>query len=96
MLHSARTDVVSCPYLDGWLEGNGLSAQEQAENYVPTTRTWSHSTFFSGMAAVGKRSVAEQEEIMDQFWASYIAEAAANPDQHGMDYVHSYLAIEKQ
>ena len=32
---------------------------------------------------------------MEQFWNNYETLVAQAPTEHGMDYVHSYLVIEK-
>ena len=41
------TKVVKCPYNQQWKEQRG-DPQKHAEWYIPTTRTWSNHTFFSG------------------------------------------------
>ena len=39
--------VVRCPYREAWVSGRskGKTAREHAEWFVPTTKTWSNSTF---------------------------------------------------
>lgn len=94
-LASAQTNVVACPFLNSYLDGSsGLSAERHALEYIPTTRTWSNSTFLSGLDR-RKRSERECEGLVDQLFTDYAAAVAMDPTQHGMDYVHSYLSFEK-
>lgn len=58
-----------------------------------TTRTWSHSTFKAALS--DDRTDQEKEDILEQFWTNYEELVAEAPEEHGMDYVHSYLVIEK-
>ena len=61
-LLEAETAIVPCPYLDGWLaDPSKRTPAEQARHYVPTTRTWSNSTFLAGLADT--RGQQEKEEI---------------------------------
>merc|ERR1711990_263813 len=84
--------VVRCPYREIWTSGNapGRSAREHAEWFVPTTKTWSNSTFKAALHA----DRADKEAVIDKFWANYVDLVAEAPEQHGMDYVHSYLTVE--
>ncbi len=91
---SIEERVVRCPYRELYNSGkSGKSPREYAEWYVPTTKTWSHSTFKSALKA--ERSEDEKESIMSQFWENYMALVAENPEVHGMDYVHAYIVFEK-
>ena len=91
---SIEERVVRCPYRELYNSGNsGKSPREYAEWYVPTTKTWSHSTFKSALKA--ERSEDEKESIMSQFWENYMTLVAENPEVHGMDYVHAYIVFEK-
>lgn len=85
--------VVRCPYREAWTNGNieRRTAREQAEWFVPTTRTWSESTFKSAL-----KSHRNKDAIMDQFWSNYVGLVERDPASHGMDYVHTYLVIEKE
>lgn len=86
--------VVRCPYRELYISGNsGKSPREYAEWFVPTTKTWSHSTFKNGLKS--SRSEEEKEAIMTQFWENYMSLVEKNPEQHGMDYVHAYIVLEK-
>lgn len=93
-LVSIEERVVRCPYRELYASGkSGKSPREYAEWFVPTTKTWSHSTFKSRLRA--DRSEEEKEEIMSQFWENYMSLVEANPEDHGMDYVHAYIVLEK-
>ena len=60
----------------------------------PCTGTWSNSTFVSGATAGGK-TAAEAAAMADDMFGRYEARVAADPSQHAMDYVHSYLHVAK-
>ena len=66
----------------------------QAADYMPTTRTWSNSVFLSGLNA--SRSLEEREAIVDEMYGRYEAEVAKDPSLHAMDYVHSYIMVDKE
>jgi hypothetical protein len=85
--------VVRCPYREAWNAGNtaGRTAREQAEWFVPTTRTWSESTFKNAL-----KSHRDKDAIMEKFWFNYVDLVAEDPSIHGMDYAHTYLVIEKE
>ena len=45
--------VVRCPYREAWTSGrSGRTAREHAEWFVPTTKTWSNSTFKAALRSV--------------------------------------------
>jgi len=90
---SIEEKVVRCPYRELYISGkSGKSAREYAEWFVPTTRTWSHSTFKSALNADRE----DKEEVMKQFWGNYMSLVEKNPEAHGMDYVHAYIVFEKK
>jgi SAM-dependent methyltransferase len=92
---SIEEHVVRCPYRELYTSGqSGKTPREYAEWFVPTTKTWSHSTFKSALKS--ERSEEEKEAIMTQFWENYMSLVEKNPDVHGMDYVHAYIVFEKQ
>lgn len=93
-LESAECDLVECPFLNEWRAGEVADAADHAKRFVPTTRTWSNSTFVSGALACG-RSPAEAAALADEMFARYEARVAADPDNHAMDYVHSYLHMSR-
>ena len=91
---SVEERVVRCPYRELYVSGgSGRSPREYAEWFVPTTKTWSHSTFKSALKS--ERSEDKKEEIMAQFWENYVSLVAKNPEAHGMDYVHAYIVFER-
>jgi len=93
-LVSAEEKIVRCPYREQYITSESkMSPAEYAKTFVPTTRTWSHSTFKAALN--DNRSDEEKERILEQFWANYEDLVAESPETHGMDYVHSYLVIEK-
>jgi hypothetical protein len=95
-LVAAETALVECPFHTEWVRGEaGHNAAAHAANFVPTTRTWSNSTFVSGAVKAG---VPEREAavLTDELFARYTARVAAAPADHAMDYVHSYVQVAKE
>ena len=85
---SIEERVVRCPYRELYNSGqSGKSPREYAKWFVPTTKTWSHSTFKSALK--DGRSEDEKESIMTQFWENYMTLVEGNPAVHGMETVHS-------
>ncbi|KAG7370601.1 SAM dependent carboxyl methyltransferase [Nitzschia inconspicua] len=84
--------IVRCPYREAWNNGNveSRTAREQAAWFVPTTRTWSESTFKNALKPHQNKNA-----IMERFWSNYVDLVTEDPSKHGMDYVHTYLVIEK-
>ena len=87
--------VVPCPYHAAWSSPGhgGRTAKEHGEWFVPTTRTWSNSTYGNGLDAT--RSAEEKADIVDELFSRYAALVAKDPADHGMDYVHCYAVIER-
>ncbi len=92
-LISAHTAVVGCPYAAAFDRDEQMSASEFAKSYIPTLRSWSETVFANALDPT--RSTAERTAIVDAFYKNYEDMVAADPTGHAMDYVHSYLAIEK-
>ena len=94
-LRSIDTRVVPCPYHAAWSSPGhgGRTAEEHGEWFVPTTRTWSNSTYGNGLDAT--RSAEEKADIVDELFSRYAALVAKDPADHGMDYVHCYAVIER-
>jgi len=94
-LISCEEHIVPCPYRTQWTNGdcgdNNMTPAEYAAWFVPTTRTWSHATF----AAALHSDRTDKEQVLEQFWQNYQDLVAQDPSQHGMDYVHCYLVLEK-
>ena len=92
-LVSARTQVTPCPYAAAFAEAPAMGARAFAQSYIPTLRSWSETVFANALST--DRSATERAGIVDRFYQRYEDMVAADPDGHAMDYVHSYLAIEK-
>jgi len=90
---SGSTDLVRCPYHVRWLAEGG-DPLAHARRFVPTTRTWSNSTFASGLDA-RTRSAAERAALVEMLFERYAQRVAAAPAEHAMDYVHAYLHLAK-
>ena len=69
-----------------------MTAREYAETLIPTMRSWSETVF---KTALEKRNIEDIENIVDQFYNSYLEEVASAPDGHAMDYIHVVMDIEK-
>jgi len=92
-----------CPYHVRWMseasarKAQGVdeakAARDHAKFFVPTTRTWSNSTFESGLSS--SRSPEERAAITQDMFQLYEDEVAANPQDHAMDYQHVYLCLRK-
>merc|ERR1711990_14410 len=97
-LISASTRLVPCPYYDSFASKSSSyafasDATGHASNYVPTTRTWSNSTFVAGLS--NNRSTEEKEALVEEMFRRYEARVAVAPLDHAMDYTHAYLHVEK-
>lgn len=90
-LSHAETRVVRCPYAAAFEEHR--DAGRFAHEYIPTLRSWSESTFFSGLSE--ERPVEERQNIVDRFYDSYETMVRESPEGHAMDYVHCYMVIRK-
>lgn len=92
-LCSLEIKIVPCTYREFLKENSDMSSKEFAEWYVPTLRTWSNTTFFSALSV--ERSVEDRNRIVDLLFEKYRSAVEKNPQNHGMDYVHSHLHVEK-
>lgn len=92
-LVSAHTGVTPCPYRVAFQTSDTMTPREFARSYIPTLRSWSETVFANALDP--ERPASERAEIVDRFYQAYEDMVAADPDGHAMDYVHSYLAIEK-
>jgi hypothetical protein len=76
-----------------FIEADGaMSASQYATSLIPTMRSWSETVFLS---ALSSRPPTEAQAIVDEFYHSYEAEVATNPEGHAMDYIHAIMVIEK-
>lgn len=89
---SVEEKIVRCPYRELYNSGKtGKNAREYAEWFVPTTRSWSHSTFENALHSDRD----DKEKVMAQFWENYMSIVEKDPSSHGMDYAHAYIIFEK-
>ena len=91
-LEQVESRVVRCPFEQDFTE-NHKDADRFAKEYLPTLRSWSEPTFVNGLSR--QRPPEEAASIIDTFYQRYEDRVAANPDGHGMDYVHIYLVCRK-
>ncbi|XP_014678020.1 PREDICTED: salicylate carboxymethyltransferase-like [Priapulus caudatus] len=96
-LVSIETKVVNCYFHVRWLESgrddDADAVRAHARSYVRTIRTWSNSSFLSGLSDC--RTPEEKAAIVDAFFQSYEDDVARNPRDHAMDYVHTYTHLRK-
>ena len=93
VLKSYEDRLVRCPFHEKYMSGEYETAQTYADDYVETTRTWSNSTFLAGaLTFVGRE---DARGMVDELFRRYKECIAQNPADHGMDYVHGYMVLEK-
>ena len=92
-LEHVESRVVRCPFEQDFSDNHG-DAEQFAEAYIPTLRSWSEPTFVNGLSP--HRSAEERAQIIDMFYDRYRQKVAASPHGHAMDYVHIYLVCSKQ
>ncbi len=90
-LEHVETRITPCPYRTDF-EGHG-DAEKFAREYIPTLRSWTESTFASGLSP--ERPAAERAAIIERFYDAYEARVREAPEGHGMDYVYVYLICSK-
>jgi hypothetical protein len=90
-LEHVETRVVPCPYAKEF--GDHGDPDRFAREYIPTLRSWSESTFMTGLSS--RRPTEERQEIIDRFYDTYQERVAQAPVGHAMDYVHIYLICSK-
>lgn len=81
-----------CPYAKAFAEHG--DAARFAREYIPTLRSWSEPTFASGLSP--NRPPEERARILDEYFGRYERLVAADPQGHGMDYVHIHLICVKE
>ena len=90
-LDHAETRVVRCPFAAHFEEHRDPA--RFGREYIPTLRSWSESTFASGLSP--DRPPADRAAILDRLYDRYEARVREAPDGHAMDYVHCYLIASK-
>ncbi len=91
-LEQVESRHLTCPYAKAFAEHG--DAVRFARAYIPTLRSWSEPTFASGLSS--ERPAEERAGILDEFYGRYERGVAANPDGHGMDYIHIHLVCVKE
>jgi len=84
--------VTPCPFREAYRANKGDPAAH-AKWMIPTFRTWSNSTFESALDS--SRSPDQRRALSDELFKRMEAEAAKDPENFGMDYVHSFMLIKK-
>lgn len=90
-LEQCETRVVPCPFAAEFRQHG--DAVRFAREYIPTLRSWTESTFLAALSLNRPRE--ERQAIIDRYYSAYETLVRENPEGHGMDYVHIYLAIAK-
>jgi len=90
-LEHVETRVVRCPYERDFASHG--DAARFAHDYIPTLRSWAEHTFAAGLSP--DRPIEERVAILDRYFDTYEERVRANPQGHGMDYVHIYLVCSK-
>ncbi len=90
-LEEVETRIVQCPFAAEFR--NHRDATKFARSYIPTLRSWTASTFFGALS--GERALDERREIIDRYYSTYETMVRDDPEGHGMDYVHAYMAVVK-
>lgn len=93
-LTSYKDQLVRCPFHERFMWGGYKSAEAYADDYLNTTRTWSNSTFLAGALAFVDHE--EATRMVDELFRQYREYIVQNPADHGMDYVHGYMVLEKR
>jgi hypothetical protein len=87
------TRLTPCPYRQSWLDNPNQDALKYARDFVLTTRTWSNATYEAGLS--DSRSPEEKRALSDELFERYAQDVSKSPADHGMDYVHCILVVEK-
>jgi len=90
-LEQCETRVVPCPFAAEFRQHR--DATRFAQEYIPTMRSWTESTFL--LALSPNRPREERQSIIDRYYSAYETLVREDPVGHGMDYVHIYLTIAK-
>ncbi len=90
-LEHVETRVVRCPFAADF-EQHG-DVERFVQGYIPTIRTWNESIWAAALHR--ERPVDERARIIEDYYARYADRVRAEPEGHGMDYVHAYLVIAK-
>ena len=83
-----RIEHTPCPYRAAYNENGEVEAF--AAGLMKTIQSWSKHTFLKALQ-VNQCDI----RIADEFYAQLQSEIARNPNKYSMDYIHSFLHLEK-
>ena len=86
-----ETAHVPCPFAEDFKQHQ--DAARFAKAFIPTIRSWNESTFLGALSV--DRPAEQRQELIEAYYTLYEKQVEANPDGHGMGYVHAYMTIEK-
>jgi len=84
-----RIEHTPCPYRAEF--DNNKKTEQFADGLMKTIRSWSRHTFLKALDMHGYDLA-----IADRFYDRLRAKIAESPTQYSMDYIHSFLQLEKQ
>lgn len=91
-LEHVEERYLMCPYAEAFAQHG--DAVRFARDYIPTLRSWAEPTFAAGLDP--QRSEEERRRLLDEFFGRYERFVAADPQGHGMDYIHVHLVCVKE
>ena len=90
-LKKIKTRITPCPFAEAFKDHQ--DAQQFAEEYIPTIRSWNESIFFGALDI--QRPLKERKKIIHDYYQTYQKQVQESPELHRMDYVHAFIVIEK-
>ncbi len=90
-MENIETRVVPCPFAEEFKQHKDV--EKFADGLIPTIRSWNESIFLAGLDE--SRLLQERKKIIEDYYNTYRQQVLANPDEHGMGYVHAYKSIYK-
>jgi len=84
-----RIEHTPCPYRAEF--DNNKNTEQFADGLMKTIRSWSRHTFLKALDMHGCDLA-----IADRFYDRLRTKIADSPEQHSMDYIHSFLHLERQ
>jgi hypothetical protein len=90
-LKHIETRITPCPFAEALKEHQ--DAQQFAEEYIPTIRSWNESIFFGALDQ--NRALEDKKKILKDYYHSYQDQVLVSPETHRMDYGHAFTVIEK-
>ena len=90
-LKQIETHITACPFAEAFKEHQ--DTKRFAKEYIPTIRSWNESIFFGALDP--QRPLEERQQIIHDYYQTYLNQVMASPEIHRMDYVHAFTVIEK-